>query len=266
MKPIPTGMARQGALKKKIQGILFDVYGTLFISASGDTGSLSLEQKTTQLQQLFQDFHLQQPAHVIQNDFIKAILAQHERMKQTGIDYPEVCIENIWMSVAGMKDIETAKEFALAYELVVNPVYPMPNMHQLLQTCRHKNLLMGIISNAQFYTPKLFRWFLKKDLTDIGFHRKLLVFSYRSGHAKPGLFLFKLARNHLAELGVSPDQVIYVGNDMRNDILPAKKIGFNTALFAGEARSLRMREDDPECVGTSPDLVITDLIQLLEYV
>jgi len=53
---------------------------------------------------------------------------------------------------------------------------------------------------------------------------------------------------------------------MRNDILPAKKIGFNTALFAGDARSLRMREDDPECIRTSPDLVITDLIQLLEYV
>lgn len=266
MKPIPTGAARQGALKKKIQGILFDVYGTLLISASGDIGSISLKEDTTKLQHLFQDYGLHEPLHVVRNNFVRAILAHHAHMKQTGIDTPEVCIEDIWMSVAGMKDIETAKEFALAYELVVNPVYPMPNMQQLLQACRQKNVYMGIISNAQFYTPQLFHWFLKKDLTDIGFHRELLIFSYQYGHAKPGLFLFNLARRRLAELGVSPDQVIYVGNDMRNDMLPAKKTGFHTALFAGDARSLRMRKDDPQCTRMSPDLIITDLIQLLAYV
>ncbi len=53
---------------------------------------------------------------------------------------------------------------------------------------------------------------------------------------------------------------------MLNDIYPAKKAGFNTALFAGDTRSLRLRKDVAECKTLSPDIVITDLIQLLDYI
>ena len=49
---------------------------------------------------------------------------------------------------------------------------------------------------------------------------------------------------------------------MLNDIYPAAMCGMNTALFAGDARSLRLREDHPDCQGLSADLVITDLRQI----
>jgi putative hydrolase of the HAD superfamily len=125
---------------------------------------------------------------------------------------------------------------------------------------------MGIISNAQFYTPLLFQWFLRKELDDLGFNHELLFFSYRFGYAKPSQLLFTMARERLEAWGILPGQVLYVGNDILNDILPAQNTGFHTALFAGDARSLRMREDDPHCTHTRPDLVITDLIQLIEYI
>jgi putative hydrolase of the HAD superfamily len=57
-----------------------------------------------------------------------------------------------------------------------------------------------------------------------------------------------------------------VGNDMLNDIYPAKKLGFQTALFAGDARSLRLRTDDPRCRNLSADLILTDLEQLIGYI
>jgi len=53
---------------------------------------------------------------------------------------------------------------------------------------------------------------------------------------------------------------------MLNDIYPAQKVGFQTALFAGDKRSLRLRNDDPRCKNLKPDLVITDLIQLLDHI
>jgi putative hydrolase of the HAD superfamily len=53
---------------------------------------------------------------------------------------------------------------------------------------------------------------------------------------------------------------------MLNDMLPAYAEGFQTALFAGDKRSLRLREDDPRCKNLSPDLVITDLRQLVKQV
>jgi len=51
---------------------------------------------------------------------------------------------------------------------------------------------------------------------------------------------------------------------MLKDIYPAKMTGFKTALFAGDSRSLRLREDDSKCKNLSADIILTDLIQVLE--
>ena len=40
------------------------------------------------------------------------------------------------------------------------------------------------------------------------------------------------------------------------------RAGLRTALFAGDARSLRLRRDDPRCAAVCPDLVLTGLSQL----
>ena len=125
---------------------------------------------------------------------------------------------------------------------------------------------MGIISNAQFYTPYLFKWFLDSSLDDLGFHPDLIFFSYKYGYAKPSSFMFTAAADTLKVMGVPEHSVLYVGNDMLNDIYPAKTVGFKTALFAGDARSLRLRENDPRCNNHSADLIVTDLIQLGEYI
>jgi putative hydrolase of the HAD superfamily len=267
LEPIPTGISRGGSLEKKIGCILFDVYGTLFISGSGDIGTMmTAEQKGVDLERLFQKHHIQEPRYALQSRMFRAVQDQHAGMRKEGVDYPEVQIDDIWMQAVGFKSRETAQKFALAYELIVNPVFPMPHMETLLEACHEKKIMMGIISNAQFYTPLLFEWFLGKKLEALGFSHELLIFSYRFGYAKPSRFLFTMACEQLEAGGVSPEQVLYVGNDILNDIAPAQKTGFQTALFAGDARSLRMRSDDPRCAHTTPDLVITDLIQLVDYI
>ena len=74
-----------------------------------------------------------------------------------GIDYPEVDIIRIWQQVLGLDDMPWVKDFALEYELIVNPVYPMPGLEELLSACNTRKMPMGIISNAQFYTVYLLR-------------------------------------------------------------------------------------------------------------
>jgi putative hydrolase of the HAD superfamily len=56
-----------------------------------------------------------------------------------------------------------------------------------------------------------------------------------------------------------------VGNDMLKDIWPAARLGCKTALFAGDRRSLRLREDDERCRELEPDLVVDDLSQLAQF-
>jgi putative hydrolase of the HAD superfamily len=62
--------------------------------------------------------------------------------------------------------------------------------------------------------------------------------------------------------GIGLHECIYVGNDMLNDIYCAKSAGCKTVLFAGDRRSLRLRENDERCLAIRPDAVITSLIQL----
>ena len=138
----------------------------------------------------------------------------------------------------------------------------MPYLKQMLHECRELNLLIGIISNAQFFTPCLFDWFLESNLEDLGFEPDITLFSFQFGRAKPSGYLFQLAANRLKQRGLSAREVLYLGNDMLNDIYPAQKAGFKTALFAGDVRSLRLRKDHTKCKNLSADLVITRLDQL----
>lgn len=267
LSPLPTPLNPMGKLKERIRCILFDVYGTLFISASGDI-SIAREQSrhTQHLINLLDRYQIKKKPKIVLNDFFSAIDVEHKRLRKTGVDFPEVEIDRIWTRVLEVDDHDAVRDFAVEFELIVNPVYSMPNLEKMLSGCKKSKVLLGIISNAQFFTPYLFNWFLDSSPEDLGFQSNLIFYSYKSGHAKPSPFMFEAAAKNLRDIDISSHSVLYVGNDMLNDIYPAKTVGFKTALFAGDARSLRLRENHPKCQNLYADLVITDLVQILDLV
>ena len=267
LKPLPTEIKPQGELRQKIKCVLFDIYGTLFISGSGDISLTKHNSpKIAEIQHLLNKFAFNKTPQKLLNEFYRAIKDRHNDLRAKGVDFPEVYIDQIWMQVLQTNDIQIAKQFAIEFELIVNPVYPMPNLETLLVECHQHGLLMGLISNAQFYTPYLFKWFLNSEIEELGFSRDLLFYSYRHEVAKPSQKLFYMAARKLKDKGISPSSVLYTGNDMLNDVYPANEVGFQTALFAGDRRSLRLRLDDPRCKDLSADLVITDLKQLIPII
>jgi putative hydrolase of the HAD superfamily len=265
LAPIPTGEISTGLTKRRrVKAILFDVYGTLVISGSGNLDFHDMRSDRKQaLTGVLQRHGIDRTAETLMGALRRAIENDHEYLRREGADYPEIDIVRIWQALLGMDDTERVKAFALEYEMVVNPVYPMPGLEELLSACRKQGLLLGIISNAQFYTPRLLEHLLGKSLDMCGFDPQLIFFSYRFGIAKPSCFMFDLAMDMLSRRGISPVSVLYVGNDMRNDILPARRVGFQTALFAGDRRSLRRRDDDVRCRHLVPDMIVTDLQQLI---
>ena len=267
LSPLPTGRQPTGCLDAAVKCILFDVYGTLFISDSGDIGiARSKSKKHHEIQNLIEKYHLNATSESLLKSLYDCIEKKHLWSRQKGIDFPEIEIDAIWMEILNMEDRSSARQFALEFELIVNPVYPMPHLKDVLASLKKRQIAMGIISNAQFHTLYLFDWFLNGSPQHLGFNVELLFLSYRLKHAKPSGKLFDLAAEKLKQMGIPGSSVLYVGNDMRNDIMPAKKTGFQTALFAGDKRSLRLREDDPLCKSVVPDLVITDLLQLLDHI
>lgn len=266
LSPLPTALRPRGRLEEKIRCILFDIYGTLFISGSGDISITRQQSRQTQkFETLLDKYQINKPSQTILNDLFFAIEREHKRQKNKGRDFPEVEIDRIWARVLDIREIDRVRSFSVEFELIVNPVYPMPNLKKTLSACKHSNVLMGIISNAQFFTPYLFDWFFESNPKDLGFNSNLIFYSYKYGHAKPSTFMFDLAAKQLEDMSISKHSVLYIGNDMLNDIYPAKKLGFKTGLFAGDARSLRLRENNPKCKYLSADIIITDLVQIIDF-
>jgi putative hydrolase of the HAD superfamily len=266
MEPLPTGLLPKGSLEAPVHCILFDVYGTLFISRSGDISlAKNRSRKTENFHILFKKYDIHQPVDTVLDAFFSTVRSTHKTLQEKGVDYPEIEIDKTWMQVLNSSDADSMKAFAIEFEFLVNPVYPMPHVKEMLDIFSTNSVKMGIISNAQFFTPLLFDIFWASNLQQIGFHPDLIFFSYEYGYAKPSHFLYKTAARRLQQLGIALDNTLYVGNDMLNDIYPAHAIGFKTALFAGDKRSLRRRADEPRCRNIAPDLVITDLMQLCDY-
>ncbi len=264
LTPIPTGVTPDLSKMQPFSAMIFDVYGTLLISGAGDIGMGRRPiERFDELHGLLKRFGIDRTPQSLLGALDLAIENAHHIRQQQGIDYPEIDIVRVWQRVLGIHDLTRVKAFALEYELIVNPVYLMPGAAELLLASNIQNLPTGIISNAQFSTVYLLEWFLGGTLEQCGFDPRLLFFSWREEHAKPSTVMFSRAKAVLLGMGVPVRSVLYVGNDMQNDILPAKSVGFNTALFAGDRRSLRQRETNCCCRDLQPDLIVTDLRQLI---
>lgn len=249
---------------QRFSAICFDIYGTLLISGAGDIGfNREPTEKLDALRNLLRRYGIHRTPEHLADALHRALARSHALSRQLGIDYPEVDIVQVWKQVLDLDDMPRVKDFSLEYELIVNPVYPMPGLEDLLSACNTWKMPMGIISNAQFYTVYVLQRFLGTTLERRGFDQRLLFFSWIAGHAKPSTFMFQRAKAVLSGMGISAASALVVGNDMQNDILPARAVGFKTALFAGDRRSLRLRESDGRCRALSPDLIITDLRQLI---
>lgn len=266
LQPLPTGVKPQGELLRPVHCLLCDIYGTLIISASGDIGSVKpVGEHNTTIEALLLKYGLPFTPSRIKRELKQVIGARHEQSKKKGVEFPEIEIDRIWQSILGWSDRDKVREFAIEYEMITNPVWPMPGLRRLLTHCSHHGIRLGIVSNAQFYTPLILEWILDSDLVLLGFDPRLTIFSYRQRAAKPSSELFQLAAERLALMGIEKHHTAVVGNDIRNDIAPSQKVGFSTILFAGDRRSLRWRKDDPSSSWIIPDLVIDDLACLVHH-
>ncbi|WP_457571878.1 HAD family hydrolase [Desulfovulcanus sp.] len=278
LKPIPPNksICPSTSLSIRPRAVIFDVYGTILISAAGDIGHDAAQDSEKAFWQALELSGLidagfaagSLDSEVRITEVLRDLIRQeHNRKKEAGIQYPEVDIVDIWqklLAVLGLKVVskEAVCSLALVYELRVNPVWPMPGLTKTLSTLQQRGVVLGIISNAQFYTPLILETLLETSLSELGFGNDLCIWSYKEGVAKPAVALFEKLQQRLAKYNISPQEVIYVGNDMLKDILPAMQIGWKTALFAGDRRSLRWREGDKRVVGLRPQVVINDLQQL----
>ena len=284
LEPRPTATPAQVRPLSGIKAVLFDVYGTLLISGTGDIGAHSESLPEAALQEALANSgfapapggnSLAPAARRGGALLVSSIEAAHARRRSEGVDFPEVEIREIWRAVlatlseedliddAGGSD-SRLERFAIEYECRVNPVWPMPGTLSVLHDLKSHGLDLGIISNAQFYTPITLGALCGESLVDLGFNPGFCSWSFAQLAAKPSVSIYESVLDPLWRLaGIRPSETLYVGNDMLKDVWAAAQAGCRTALFAGDERSLRLRKDDPRTRHLRPDLVLTELVQLL---
>ena len=267
LEPLATGVEPRG-VPMRPRAVVFDIYGTLLISTAGDVGPDAAGDSVRAMSAALADGGW--PGRDGRRGV--ALLRQEierdqERKRVRGNRFPEVDILAVWARVLAamglaVHDQEDLRITALSYECRTNPVWPMPGLRETLEYFLARDIGLGILSNAQFYTPLLLEYFLGAPCFAFGFSPELTIFSFEAGSGKPSPDLFTWMNLRLADRSIAPGQVLYVGNDMGKDIRPGREAGWHTALFAGDRRSLRLRADEPDMAGVRPDLVVDDLRQL----
>ena len=252
-----------------VEVVIFDVYGTMLVSAAGDVGPDSDSQDGRAFVAALQEVELPVTGSVGQGAawLRQEIVAERRRRQLLGEPYPEVDILAVWERVLGRLHLTASRSqiarMALVYECLVNPVWPMPQLQRTLARLRAATITLGILSNAQFYTELLLETLLHGRLKGLGFDPGLCYWSFREGMGKPSPRLFGRLAAALAARGIAPSKVAYIGNDMCKDIVPAHDQGWNTVLFAGDCQSLRgWPQASRDTFQVKPDLVVSEMGQL----
>jgi len=278
LKPESTGT--KPSLKKlnDIEAVIFDFYGTLFISGVGDIGIDDGKSDAGLLLDALKGSNISvtdpRAGERGYEIYHKVVTDEIQELKASGIIYPEPDIRHVWRNVLNQMYAEDLIGSAtnsdqhdllsVEFEARMNPIWPMPDFESTVEVLAQMGKTLGIISNSQFYTPIALEALAGKSLSGFGFDENLLHWSFEESMKKPGLTFYEgfleKAATHYPNL--KPHQFLYVGNDMLKDVYPAHHFGMKTALFAGDARSLKWHRDDSRTKNLTPDLIITELQQI----
>jgi FMN phosphatase YigB (HAD superfamily) len=147
---------------------------------------------------------------------------------------------------------------------------PYPGAADAIRAVGEAGKVQGLLADGQCFTPGQLQRCLRQQ--DPGFELNafvppaLRILSAERKARKPADALFKAAAQALGERGIRPGEVLHVGSNLARDLGPAKKHGFRTALFAGDRNSLAASAEQLKDPALRPDVLLTELPQVLEVV
>ena len=92
LQPLPTGVQPRLTRLKSLRAVLFDVYGTMLISGSGDVGTSIAGVQSAALSAAFEAVGLPScpDGEAVASTLTNTIREYHRRARRRGIEFPEV--------------------------------------------------------------------------------------------------------------------------------------------------------------------------------
>lgn len=101
-----------------------------------------------------------------------------------------------------------------------------PEVYETMVSLRDRKILLGVVTNAPSHN--VISYLEKNKVKDFF---QCIVSPEEANCKKPSINFFKLA---LSLLSVKPENCVMVGDNVINDLIPAKKMGMKTILFENE--------------------------------
>lgn len=268
---LPLQTARCAAVLRRFTGIravVFDFYDTLVLSEARPpaAGLTTVSILSAPFLQLLHKSGAAVPAQASEVESVVAQAVRDERARLRlacpGLVHPEVDLREVWRTAFGMAEgpAEWVEEAIARWGAWTTRTCTADGAALALALLRSRDILLGLGSNAQFLAPSLFTLHFGSPPERCGFDENLCVWSVDLGVGKPDPAFFAEIATRAKGLGLSPREILFVGNDPARDIDPAREAGFATCLYAGDARCLRPATAIPA------EAVITHFEQLGELV
>jgi phosphoglycolate phosphatase-like HAD superfamily hydrolase len=276
-----------------VRAVLWNVYGTLLNLAGGE---LYFEHPqpffmNVALDKTLQEFKMWgsmsrkpgQPADYLAHIYQQVLLEQ--KMVTTGGEkHPETLSEKVWESIIKklfQKDYkfdagffgslnEFSRKVAYFFHASLQGTACYPGAAETLQHVAAKGVTQGLLADAQYFTVvQLQRGLTVQDENaklDELIEPKQRWLSYELRAKKPSERLFRAAVDGLREQGIEPNEILHIGSRLPRDVVPAKRLGMRTGLFAGDKASLQAKPEQLKDAQSRPDVLLTELSQIAEVV
>jgi len=154
------------------------------------------------------------------------------------------------------------------------PPYINPDAPHVLEWLKNQNKQTAIICNTGLTPGIMLKRFLEKN--GMAKYFDLMLFSDEVGFRKPHPKIFEIAAE---KLNAKPYEIIHVGDNLKTDVVGAKKAGFKAVHLVCDVGRDRIAEADPKSLvhisrkldslrttQTVPDRTISSLATLIEVI
>lgn len=276
-----------------VRAVMWNVYGTLLAIPHGelrfehDTGFVT----DAALDKTIQEFKMWQsmsrkpgaPAEYMKELYNRALTAL-KMAGSGGEKFPEVASEKVWEDIITKRlkpdyryDVGTygpmedfCRKIAYFFHASIQGSGPYPGAADALRLTADAGMLQGLLADGQCFTAAQLVRGLRQQEPGFDLMKyipaDLRILSAERKARKPSPAFFKAAVDALAARGLKPSDVLHVGSNLTRDIVPAKRAGFRTALFAGDKHSLVATPEQLKDPESRPDALMTELPQIVELI
>lgn len=272
-----------------IKAVAWDVYGTLLRISDGELlfqhpQAMRMEVALDKTLQEFNLWHSMSrkpgaPWEYLQTLYLRA----YDDLRLAGSgrkgDLTEIDSAKLWRKVLDKLNLEEftydesfygdldelSEKMAYFFHAALQGVEAASGALAVLTELSQAGFVCGVVADGQCFTRVQMLRALGQQGTlppaEALWNSRAVVLSHVEGVRKPSRSLYVRAIERFQNLGIAPEQVLYVGARLREDLTMAKAAGFRTVLYAGDKVSLRASLADLRDPAVKPDRMITELLQ-----